>query len=199
MSRFFNESRFVNHSCLPNLTQVAIRRWTEEAKFPIIGLVSLRDVEYGEPLTMDYGNMWLAESVRVCNKRSVRGVQSVQIIAILLYIAHFSGVHVLRLAEPQVRVLLRRALLRAAALTTARRRGRLARRSQGGVPGKVGSAACEAHRDLRGMFPPPTGQFVGIVPMDNSRLWEQHFLRVPFVSLLQWTSCADCPWTTCPN
>jgi SET domain-containing protein len=72
MSRYFNESRFVNHSCLPNLTQVALRRWSEEAKYPLIGLVTLRDVDHGEPLTMDYGNMWLAESVRVRAKRSVR-------------------------------------------------------------------------------------------------------------------------------
>ncbi|KAH7722780.1 histone-lysine N-methyltransferaseH3 lysine-9 specific 3-like [Aphelenchoides avenae] len=68
MSRFFNESRFVNHSCLPNLTQVAIRRWSEETKYPTIGLVTLRDVAYGEPLTMDYGNLWLAESVRLNRK-----------------------------------------------------------------------------------------------------------------------------------
>lgn len=53
-ARYFgNESRFINHSCSPNLIVLPVRR--DDPLRPKFCLFALRDIEVGEELSYDYG------------------------------------------------------------------------------------------------------------------------------------------------
>eukprot|EP00045_Choanoeca_perplexa_P007861 m.72334 g.72334 ORF g.72334 m.72334 type:complete len:226 (+) comp14252_c0_seq1:64-741(+) len=48
---FGNETRFINHSCTPNLLVKPVR----ERQLPRLGLFAMRDIAVGEELSFDYG------------------------------------------------------------------------------------------------------------------------------------------------
>lgn len=58
-ARFYgNFTRFINHSCQPNLKSVKIYDGHTNTARPEIYFMALKDIEIDEELTFDYGNVW---------------------------------------------------------------------------------------------------------------------------------------------
>ena len=53
-TEFGNESRFINHSCEPNLKSFNLVTDCEADTFHKIGLFAMRKIHIGEELTIDY-------------------------------------------------------------------------------------------------------------------------------------------------
>ncbi|XP_057653993.1 histone-lysine N-methyltransferase EHMT1 [Diorhabda carinulata] len=62
-ARFYgNLTRFINHSCSPNLRPIKVFVDHQDVRFPRIAFFALRDIPIGEELSFDYGKkFWLAK------------------------------------------------------------------------------------------------------------------------------------------
>ncbi|CAG9858438.1 unnamed protein product [Phyllotreta striolata] len=57
-----NVTRFINHSCAPNLHPIKVFTDHQDLRFPKIALFALKDIANGEELSFDYGGkFWLAK------------------------------------------------------------------------------------------------------------------------------------------
>jgi len=73
-----NFTRFINHSCKPNVTGIKTFTTHQDVRFPYIAFFSNRDIRANEELTLNYGdNYWLVKCTRdkiycLCNQENCR-------------------------------------------------------------------------------------------------------------------------------
>ena len=65
-SQYGNAGRFVNHSCDPNLVAVRVIFGHNDFRFPNVVFVAKREIEAGEELTLDYGDVfWAVKGAKI--------------------------------------------------------------------------------------------------------------------------------------
>ena len=65
-SQYGNAGRFVNHSCDPNLVAVRVIFGHNDFRFPNVVFIAKREIEAGEELTLDYGDVfWAVKGAKI--------------------------------------------------------------------------------------------------------------------------------------
>ena len=70
MRKYGNASKFINHSCNPNLIIVPVFMEHNDHRCPHLALFALRDIKMDEQLTVDYGDdYWITKNqLCLCNR-----------------------------------------------------------------------------------------------------------------------------------
>lgn len=60
-----NVTRFINHSCMPNLVGIRSFTYHQDSRFPYIAFFANQDIQAGKELTLNYGdNYWIVKGAR---------------------------------------------------------------------------------------------------------------------------------------